>query len=51
MQNKFIIKDDFIPRGDQENAINFLAGGINKKIQSQTLLGVTGSGKHSPWLK
>ncbi|MQG09109.1 MAG: excinuclease ABC subunit UvrB [SAR202 cluster bacterium] len=45
MQNKFIIKDDFIPRGDQKGAINFLADGIDKKVKKQTLLGVTGSGK------
>ena len=45
MQKKFIIKDDFIPRGDQESAINFLSDGIDKKVQKQTLLGVTGSGK------
>ena len=45
MQKKFIIKDDFIPRGDQKGAINFLADGIDKKVKKQTLLGVTGSGK------
>ena len=45
MQKKFIIKDDFIPRGDQKGAINFLSDGIDKKVQKQTLLGVTGSGK------
>ncbi|MBA31654.1 MAG: excinuclease ABC subunit B [Chloroflexi bacterium] len=45
MQKNFKIKQDFIPRGDQKNAINFLSQGVEKKIKGQTLLGVTGSGK------
>ncbi|MFL2664948.1 MAG: excinuclease ABC subunit UvrB [Dehalococcoidia bacterium] len=45
MQKKFKIKEDFVPRGDQENAIKVLSEGVSKKIKNQTLLGVTGSGK------
>lgn len=36
---------DFVPTGDQPEAIRQLTEGINKKVPYQTLLGVTGSGK------
>jgi len=42
---KFKIKAKFKPAGDQPKAINELAAGLNKKLDYQTLLGVTGSGK------
>ena len=42
---KFELKSDFIPTGDQPEAIEQLANGIEEGIQHQTLLGVTGSGK------
>ena len=42
---EFKIVSDFHPTGDQPEAISQLTEGINDKIKSQTLLGVTGSGK------
>ncbi len=45
MQNKFKIKSPFDPAGDQPEAISKLVNGLNKKLDKQTLLGVTGSGK------
>jgi excinuclease ABC subunit B len=42
---KFKLKADFSPTGDQPNAITDLVNGINDGVASQTLLGVTGSGK------
>lgn len=41
----FKLKSDFKPSGDQPKAINALVDGINKGLDRQTLLGVTGSGK------
>ncbi|MGB6976852.1 MAG: DEAD/DEAH box helicase family protein, partial [Gammaproteobacteria bacterium] len=41
----FKIHAQFKPQGDQPNAIVELVAGINKNLQHQTLLGVTGSGK------
>ncbi len=43
--NKFKIKSEFKPTGDQPKAIEQLVYGINNKLMHQTLLGVTGSGK------
>lgn len=43
--NKFKIKSDFTPKGDQGEAIRELVDGLNKGKQKQVLLGVTGSGK------
>jgi len=43
--NKFKIKSDFKPTGDQPQAIEKLVYGINNNFMHQTLLGVTGSGK------
>ena len=45
MPDKFILKSDFAPTGDQPGAIEMLADGIKKGMRFQTLLGVTGSGK------
>ncbi len=41
----FKIKSDFVPTGDQPNAINQLQKGVEAGEQDQVLLGVTGSGK------
>ena len=43
--NKFKIDSDMSPSGDQPKAINALVNGLNDGAMSQTLLGVTGSGK------
>ena len=43
--NLFKLNSEFAPSGDQPNAIRKLVDGINTGAQSQTLLGVTGSGK------
>ena len=42
---KFDLQSSFSPTGDQPEAIADLVQGINDGIASQTLLGVTGSGK------
>lgn len=42
---KFKIKSQFKPTGDQPQAIEKLAKGLNSGEKSQVLLGVTGSGK------
>ena len=41
----FKVISSYTPSGDQANAIEQLADGINKGLKFQTLLGVTGSGK------
>src|SRR5512133_2897442 len=41
----FRLKTTFEPRGDQPEAIDALAAGIDAGVRHQTLLGVTGSGK------
>ncbi len=43
--NKFILKSEYIPTGDQPEAIEALVRGIERGEKMQTLLGVTGSGK------
>lgn len=45
MEEKFQIKSRFKPAGSQPEAIAKLVSGIDKKLNFQTLLGVTGSGK------
>ena len=45
MAEEFRIVSDFEPRGDQPQAIENLAKGIQAGAKDQTLLGVTGSGK------
>jgi excinuclease ABC subunit B len=42
---KFVIKSDFVPRGDQPAAIKDLVEGVKRHDRTQVLLGVTGSGK------
>lgn len=43
--NKFVLKSDYQPTGDQPAAIAALIEGLKKGVKEQTLLGVTGSGK------
>ncbi len=43
--DKFKLVSKFTPTGDQPNAINQLVEGLNDGLDSQVLLGVTGSGK------
>lgn len=45
MQRKFEIVSKYKPSGDQPKAIDSLVDGLNKGDDSQTLLGITGSGK------
>lgn len=45
MSNKFQVKSNFQPAGDQPAAIAGLVQGLQAGLASQTLLGVTGSGK------
>jgi excinuclease ABC subunit B len=45
MENKFKLKSEFKPAGDQPKAIKSLVEGLKKGEKHQTLLGVTGSGK------
>lgn len=42
---EFILETDFVPRGDQPQAINKLVQGVREGMDFQVLLGVTGSGK------
>jgi len=42
---RFIIKSDFAPKGDQPQAIAELVEGVTRNDRTQVLLGVTGSGK------
>ena len=43
--NLFKINSNMSPSGDQPKAIKALVDGLNDGASSQTLLGVTGSGK------
>lgn len=45
MPDKFILKSEYRPTGDQPQAIDKLVNGILSGDRMQTLLGVTGSGK------
>lgn len=45
INKKFDIISNYMPQGDQSNAIGKLSLGIKKGFKYQTLLGVTGSGK------
>ena len=44
-KNAFRLVSDFTPQGDQPQAIDQLAVGVEQGIKHQVLLGVTGSGK------
>ncbi len=50
--NKFKVISDFIPQGDQPDAIQNLKKGILNNFNYQTLMGITGSGKSATiaWL-
>ena len=45
MTSGLILKSEYQPAGDQPKAITSLVSGLKKGMRSQTLLGVTGSGK------
>ena len=45
MTSGLILKSKYQPAGDQPKAITSLVSGLKKGMRSQTLLGVTGSGK------
>lgn len=45
MSSPFKIKSDWPPAGDQPEAIKSLISGLEKGLQTQTLLGATGTGK------
>ncbi len=45
MEQRFQVVSDYTPSGDQPQAIEALAQGIENGLDEQTLLGVTGSGK------
>ncbi len=45
MADQFVLKAPYAPSGDQPQAIDALAKGVKAGLQSQVLLGVTGSGK------
>ncbi|MFZ2513606.1 MAG: excinuclease ABC subunit UvrB [Candidatus Saccharimonadales bacterium] len=42
---QFHLKSDYVPTGDQPEAIRLLTEGLQNGVKEQTLLGVTGSGK------
>ena len=46
---RLVIKSDFDPRGDRPAAIAELVEGVRRNDRTQVLLGVTGSGRPSPW--
>lgn len=43
--NKFFLTSDYVPTGDQPEAIRQLTEGVEGGVPAQVLLGVTGSGK------
>ena len=45
MEGRFVLKAPYQPSGDQPEAIAALADGVQRGLQKQVLLGVTGSGK------
>ncbi len=45
MADKFILRSDYKPTGDQPEAIEKLTAGLANGLREQVLLGVTGSGK------
>jgi len=45
MSKPFVLGANYQPSGDQPQAIEMLTQGLNKGMEAQTLLGVTGSGK------
>lgn len=47
--DRFVLHSDFKPMGDQPQAIEALTKGFEEGNQFETLVGVTGSGKHLQW--
>lgn len=47
--DKFVLKSNYKPMGDQPQAIDSLANGVLDGDKEQVLLGVTGSGKPLLW--
>ena len=45
MADQFVLHSDYVPSGDQPQAIDSLVSGLENGIKEQVLLGVTGSGK------
>ena len=45
MEDRFVLHSEFKPTGDQPEAIEKLAAGVENGLKEQVLLGVTGSGK------
>jgi excinuclease ABC subunit B len=43
--SRFVLRSDFVPAGDQPQAIEALERGLREGKRRQTLLGITGSGK------
>jgi len=43
--SSFLLKSDFVPKGDQVQAIDRLTEGLRSNARHQVLKGVTGSGK------
>lgn len=43
--SEFKLKTNFVPKGDQPKAIEDLANNLERGVENQALLGVTGSGK------
>ncbi|MCJ7682638.1 MAG: DEAD/DEAH box helicase family protein, partial [Candidatus Aminicenantes bacterium] len=41
----FKLQSEFLPKGDQKNAISQLSSGLQEGKKEQVLMGVTGSGK------
>src|ERR671927_1142142 len=45
MHNNFKVNSEYLPTGDQPQAVESLVSGLGAGMRAQTLLGVTGSGK------
>jgi excinuclease ABC subunit B len=43
--DRFVLKSDYLPKGDQPKAIEHLIDNLNKGVKEQVLLGATGTGK------
>ena len=43
--DRFVLKSDYVPSGDQPQAIEKISEGIEKGYKNQILLGATGTGK------
>src|SRR5947209_1164952 len=41
----FLLRSEYTPQGDQQQAIDALVHGLDEGIKDQVLLGITGSGK------